>query len=132
MSTTDGRIYTSVLKEIHLKLEHILSPLCSKFSFSELWECLSSQDEKCCSSAFGLDSSEKLLSAVESGELGLFQLTEKKKNELVFVTTNSWLILVRIVSIKHRAHIEMLVEDPSLLVVMHSFIKSYCDNFVIH
>lgn len=130
MSTTDGRIYTSVLKEIRLKLEHILSPLCSKFSFSELWECLSCQDEKCCSSAFGLDSSKKLLSAVESGELGLFQLKEKKNNELAFVTTNSLLILVRIVSIKSRAHVEIIVEDPSLLNVMHSFIKSYCDNCI--
>ena len=128
LSTTDGRILTSVLPEIHLNLVHILNPLSSNYSFSELWESLFSLDEKCLSSSLALtsDTYEKLLSSVEVGELGLFQLAEKKKtNELAFVTTDSLLILVRIVSMKKSAHAEMLVEDPSLLVVIHSLLTSY-------
>lgn len=127
MSTTDGRIYVSHLEPIHLKLEHLLSPLSSSKSFTELWDQLTSQSEKCYSSALYLPRPEKLLQAVEQGKLDRFQMSKKKPTELamVMVTPDSFLVLVQILSVKNSWHAEILVENPSVLPVVKSLLTEY-------
>ncbi len=124
MSTTDGRIFLSNLRPIQIKLEHLISPLSSSKSFSELWDRLTSQSEKCYSSALFLPQPQKLLKAVEYGELERFQMAEKP-TELAMVTPDSFLVLVRILSVKNSWHAEILVEDPSVLPVIYSLLTEY-------
>ncbi|EFX65242.1 hypothetical protein DAPPUDRAFT_264985 [Daphnia pulex] len=125
MTTTDGRIFLSKLDPIHLKLEHFLSPLSSTASFSELWDRLTNQSDKCYSSALFLPRPDQLLQAIEYGELERFQMTKKKPTELAMVTPDSFLVLVHILSVKNSWNAEILVEDPSVLPVIHSLLIEY-------
>ncbi|XP_059351271.1 uncharacterized protein LOC130691362 isoform X2 [Daphnia carinata] len=124
MSTTDGRIFLSGLEPIQLKLEDFLNPLSSSKSFVELWDRIVSQSEKCYSSALFLPQPQKLLKAVEYGELDKFQMAEKP-TELAMVTPDSFLVLVRILSVKNSWHAEILVEDPSVLPVIYSLLTEF-------
>lgn len=125
MTTTDGRIFLSKLDPIHLKLEHFLSPLSSTASFSELWDRLTNQSDKCYSSALFLPRPDQLLQAIEYGELERFQMTKKKPTVLAMVTPDSFLVLVHILSVKNSWNAEILVEDPSVLPVIHSLLIEY-------
>ncbi|KAI9565009.1 hypothetical protein GHT06_008751 [Daphnia sinensis] len=125
MSTMDGRIFLSCLEPIHLKLEDFLNPLSSSKSFVELWDRLVSQSDKCYSSVLFLPQHEKLLKAVEYGELERFQMTKKKPTELAMVTPDSFLVLVRILLVKNSWNAEILVEDPSVLPVIHSLLTEF-------
>lgn len=125
MSTNDGCIYVSNLEPIDIKLEHLLSPLSSNKSFTELWDQLTSQSEKCYTSALFLPQADALLKAVENGKLERFQMAEKKPTELAMVTPDSFLVLVRILSVKNSWHAEILVEDPSVLPVVQSLFTEY-------
>lgn len=125
MTTTDGRIFLSKLDPIHLKLEHFLSSLSSTASFFELWDRLTNQSDKCYSSALFLPQPEQLLQAIEYGELERFQMTKKKPTELAMVTPDSFLVLVHILSVKNSWNAEILVEDPSVLPVIHSLLIEY-------
>ncbi|XP_032778780.2 uncharacterized protein LOC116917422 isoform X3 [Daphnia magna] len=125
MSTTDGRIFLSSLKPVHLKLEDFLNPLSSSKSFVELWDRLVSQSDKCYSSVLFLPQHENILKAVENGELERFQMTKKKPMELAMVTPDSFLVLVRILLVKNSWNAEILVEDPSVLPVIHSLLTEF-------
>jgi hypothetical protein len=125
MSTTDGRIFLSKLDPIHLNLEHFLSPLSSTITFFELWDRLTNQSDKCYSSALLLPQPEQILKAIEYGELERFQMTKKKPTELAMVTPDSFLVLVRILSVKNSWNADILVEDPSVLPVIHSLLTKY-------
>lgn len=125
MSTTDGRIFLSNLEPIHLRLEDFLNPLSSGKSFDELWDRLVSQSDKCYSTVLFLLQHEKFLKAVEYGELERFQMTKKKPTELAMVTPDLFLVLVRISSVKNSWNAEILVEDPSVLLFIHSLLTEY-------
>lgn len=125
MSTTDGRIFSSALEDIHFELEHILSPIASSQSLSELWDSITSRSEKCCSTTMTLARPEKLLAATECGSLRPFQLTDKKTTELALVSPDSLLILMRIFPVTDSWHAEILVEEVSLLSVVYSLLSDY-------
>ncbi len=125
MSTTDGRIFSSVLEDCCIKLEHMLSPISSTKTFDELWTCLVNHCESCCTSTMALPRAEKLLTAVEFGPLRVFQLAEKKATELAMVTADSLLILVRIFSMSQSWHADILVEEATLLPAAYSFLYDY-------
>jgi len=127
LSTTDGRIFVSELKEFHLLLEHILNPLSNSETSKRLWiDCEAEQHFH--SSIFSLNEADRFLSAVEHGALTKFQMAATNADdqiELAFVTPHSLLILMRVVSVKSRYHIEILVEDASLLSVAFTLLSSY-------
>jgi len=127
MSTTDGRIFVSDLKEFHLLLEHILSPLCSSEIPQQLWKnCEVEQHFH--SSIFCLDEADRFISAVKNGALTKFQMAATNTDgliELAFVTPHSLLILMRMKSIKNRNHIEILAEDVSLLSVALTLLTTF-------
>ena len=125
MSTSDGRIYVSQLESIFLKLEHLLSPLSSNKAFCDLWDQLASHSEKSCSSVMLLLQPNKLFEAVERGALEKFQMDKKKPTELAMVTPDSFLVLVRLLSVKNSWHAEILQEDPSVLPVINSFLAEH-------
>lgn len=124
MSTTDGRIFSSVLEEIRLGLEHIFSPLSSSKTLDELWEILR-QSKVSCTSISLLPRSEKFLEELKHGLLRTFRLSDDKPNELAMVTADSLLVLMRIASVNDDWHAEFIVEDVSLLSAVHSLLSNY-------
>lgn len=121
----DGRIFVSDLEPIHLKLEHFLNPLSSNKSFQELWDRLANQSEKGYTSTVFLPQPENLLQAVKNGELERFQKCKERPTELAMVTPDSFLVLVRILSVKNSWNAEAVVEDPSVLPVVYSLLSQY-------
>ena len=124
LSTTDGRIFCSTLKVIHLKLEHVLSSLSSTKSFAELWQTLTVKEEACTSVLY-LAHPTNLISTIKNSSLKKFQLTERSVKELALVTPDSFLILVRIVADKNRWHCDIVTEKADLMAIAHSLLHQY-------
>lgn len=125
MNTTDGLVFISTLEPIFLKLEELLTPLSSNKTFSDLWDQLTNHSQRSCSSVLQFAFPDKLFEAVRCGVLERFQMDQRKPTELAMVTPDSFLILVRILSVKNSLYTEILTEDPSVLPVIKSLLSEY-------
>jgi hypothetical protein len=116
--------------------------VCFSQLFNELTAARQADDtSRVCSSVVSLKHPDRLLSAVNGGELKKFQLIDNSENAaeadqnlphsaaLALVTPDCRLLLIRLCqSGRGRSYSEILAEDPYLLAVAHSLLSQYSNE----
>lgn len=124
MTTIDGRVLVHRLEDVHLDLEFLLYPIEMDESFDDLWKKLEAQTDTSCSSGFLLENPTAVQEGIQHGNLHLFR-HKGSATELSMVTSDSMLILAKILLRDKSWHAEILVERSSLLSLAYFVITKY-------